>query len=374
MSEPVRLFMTVEGASDAWQQALDLARALVEHDVEVTLAVLELEPDGERETAARAVPGLRLLETGLPPSRMAETPEALEETSVAIARFANVVGVDIVHLDNPALAAAGRFDAPVVVTCDGCIATWWKVLRSAPMPIDLLWRTDLIRRGYRAASVLVAPTAAFAKLTARTYGLSMPPQVVHQGCRLSPVPERSPGGRDFVFTAGDLWDDANNLAALNRAASRLAVPIMAAGPVDGPDGEKADLGHLWTLSDLSDAEFTRWLGAAPLFASMACYEPSGTGPLAAARAGAALVLSDIPSFRELWDGAAVFVPAEDDAAIAVALKRVLNDAALRARLAQAARARSEAYTPEATAAGMMDVYRSMLSYDGELMPRLEAAE
>ena len=39
-----------------------------------------------------------------------------------------------------------------------------------------------------------------------------------------------------------------------------------------------------------------------------CYEPFGLAVLEAAQAGCALVLSDIPTFRELWDGAAMFVP------------------------------------------------------------------
>ena len=40
---------------------------------------------------------------------------------------------------------------------------------------------------------------------------------------------------------------------------------------------------------------------------MARYEPFGLAVLEAAQAGMRLVLSDIPSFRELWDGAATFV-------------------------------------------------------------------
>ncbi len=47
--------------------------------------------------------------------------------------------------------------------------------------------------------------------------------------------------------------------------------------------------------------------AATVFASMARYEPFGLAVLEAAQAGMRLVLSDIPTFRELWDGAAIFV-------------------------------------------------------------------
>lgn len=374
MNEPIRLFMTADAVDGVWQQALDLARGLAAYDVETTLAVLGPEPEPAREAAAGAIPGLRLLETGLWPAKTADTHEALEELSIAVARFANVIGADIVHLHHPALAASARFEAPVVAVCSGCAATWWQAVRSTAMPVELLWRADLVRRGYRAASGLVAPTAAFAKMTARAYGLPLPPQVVHPGSGFAPKREQAYKARDFALVAGDLWDDAENIASLNRAAARLSVPVMAAGPAEGPRGERAELGYLWALGELAEADFVRWLGAAPVFVSTARYAPSSTNVIAAARAGAALVLSDIASFRELWHGAAVFVPADDDATIATAIDEALRDEAHRARLAEAARERSQAYSVKAMAAEMIEIYRAVLAGDSGLVSRLVAAE
>ena len=54
-----------------------------------------------------------------------------------------------------------------------------------------------------------------------------------------PAPRRAArAGRaeqPFVFTAGRLWDEGKNLAALDRAAARLAVPVLAAGPARRPE-------------------------------------------------------------------------------------------------------------------------------------------
>ena len=79
--------------------------------------------------------------------------------------------------------------------------------------------------------------------------------------------------------------------------------------------------------------------------------------LEAAQAGCALVLSDIPSFRELWDGAADFVPADDDRALAAAVERAARDPA---RLGAAAQRRAERYTVEAMASGTAALYRALL--------------
>ncbi len=49
----------------------------------------------------------------------------------------------------------------------------------------------------------------------------------------------------------------------------------------------------------------------PIFVSTSLYEPFGLAVLEAAQAGCPLVLSDIATFRELWDGAAIFFPPGD---------------------------------------------------------------
>ena len=65
-----------------------------------------------------------------------------------------------------------------------------------------------------------------------------------------------------------------------------------------------------------------------MFVSSARYEPFGLAVLEAAAAGCALVLSDIPTFRELWDGAATFVACDDDLALAQAIERIVDDVML----------------------------------------------
>jgi glycosyltransferase involved in cell wall biosynthesis len=68
------------------------------------------------------------------------------------------------------------------------------------------------------------------------------------------------------------------------------------------------------------------------------------------------VLSDIPTFRELWDSAATFVAPGDDAAFAQAIDALASDAAARIEAGERARARAARYTPAANARGMADIY------------------
>jgi glycosyltransferase involved in cell wall biosynthesis len=115
------------------------------------------------------------------------------------------------------------------------------------------------------------------------------------------------------------------------------------------------------LGRLSDADVMRHLSARPIFVSTARYEPFGLAVLEAAQAGCALILSDIPTFRELWEGAAIFVQPDDDVAIAEAVTRLAQDADERSRLGKAAQERAGIYSLEAMSAGVLAAYRSLLS-------------
>jgi glycosyltransferase involved in cell wall biosynthesis len=100
---------------------------------------------------------------------------------------------------------------------------------------------------------------------------------------------------------------------------------------------------------------------AAIFFSPALYEPFGLAVLEAAANGCALVLSDIPTFRELWTGAAVFVAARDAAGFAAAINRLADDPAEREALGRCAAARAQDFTLSDQAAHVRQVYRAALA-------------
>ncbi|MBX6740483.1 MAG: glycosyltransferase family 4 protein [Acetobacteraceae bacterium] len=352
--------MTADAVGGIWFYALDLARGLGAHGVETVLMVLGPTPAADQEAAAAAVPGLRLQTSSLPLDWLAEGPRAVHAAGCAVARMAVECDASLVHLNSPALAAGVQFPVPVVGACHSCVATWWKTMRRGPMPAEFAWRSDLVSHGYAAAAALVAPSAAFAAATAETYRLPTRPLTVHNGRHATATAASGDAAVAFAFTAGRLWDEGKNLMALDRAAARLSLPVLAAGPTEGPNGARVDLLHLKTLGQLSGAAVAAWLRRRPVFVSVARYEPFGLAVLEAAQAGCALVLSDIPSFRELWDGAAEFVPPEDEVAVADAIRRMLCERERRARFGVAARERARRYSVEAMAAGVFGIYRRVL--------------
>jgi glycogen synthase len=152
--------------------------------------------------------------------------------------------------------------------------------------------------------------------------------------------------RRFVLGVGRAWDAAKNLAALEGVADRLSCPVVVAG-------EGSALGRV------DDVRLRQLYGDAPVFAAPARYEPFGLAALEAASSGCALVLGDIPTLREVWADAAVYVDPGDDDALAHALERLLADEQERGRLAEDARRRAASYSRERMAGDYVRLYERL---------------
>lgn len=357
-----RLLMTADAAGGIWPYTLDLAAGLAAHGVTPVLALLGPAPQPDQLARAAAIPGVEILPTGLPLDWLAEAPDELRAAGDALAGIARDARVDAVHLNSPAHAAGVAFPVPVVAVSHSCVVTWWDAVRGGPLPPAFAWHADLMRRGCLAAAALVTPSRAFADATARRYALPRRPKIVHNGRRALAAAGAAPAEPStlFVLTAGRLWDKGKNLQTLDGAAARLGIPVLAAGPISGPNGDRAEPRNLRLLGRLDEPALAALLAQRPIYASLALYEPFGLAVLEAAQAGCPLVLSDIPTFRELWGGAALYVPPRDEAAAAEAIARLAADPAERARLGAAARRRAGRYTVEAMAGAMLDVYRPLL--------------
>ncbi|WP_270935851.1 glycosyltransferase family 4 protein [Falsiroseomonas oryzae] len=355
---PPHILITTDAVGGVWAHAIDLAGALAADGRRITLAVLGPGLDAARRAEAAQIPGMALIDTGLPLDWLAAEEAEILQAGRALAATAARCGADIVQLNSPALAAAARFPCPVVGVCHSCLPTWWEAVRSGPMPADFAWRGGLLRRGYAACDALVAPSGAFAAATARAHALAAPPDVVWNGRVAGPS---ASGMASFAFTAGRLWDDGKDLATLDRAAAQLDLPVLAAGARRGPNGAAITFAALRCLGALETGAVQQMLARGPIFVSTARYEPFGLAVLEAAQAGCALVLSDIPTFRELWDGAACFVAPGDADGFAVAVMMLSRDQEQRRSLCVAGRRRARRFTAQAMATGMARIHARLLA-------------
>jgi glycosyltransferase involved in cell wall biosynthesis len=101
-----------------------------------------------------------------------------------------------------------------------------------------------------------------------------------------------------------------------------------------------------------------WYNAAAVFAYPSLYEGFGFPPLEAMACGTPVVTSNATSLPEVVGDAGLMVAPTDEAALADALWRLIDDSSLRARLSAAGRVRAGLFGWDAVAARTAAVYRA----------------
>jgi glycosyltransferase involved in cell wall biosynthesis len=350
---PPRILLTTDAVGGVWSYSLAIAAGISALGCRCLLAVLGPAPSVEQRRAANSIAGLELAETDLPLDWTAPDERALAVAADRLDRLAACFSAATVHLHSPALAAF-RWGVPVVAVAHSCVGTWWDAVHPGePPPADFSWRIGAMARGIDAAHAVIAPSGAFAEALRRVYRRPRAIDIVHNGLAPPPPHPRRARARR-VLTAGRLWDRGKNVAVLDRAAGRLDAPVEAAGPAEGADGSRFAAGHLDLLGNLAPERLRERCAESAIFAAPSRYEPFGLAVLEAAQLATPLVLADIPTFRELWQDAAVFVSPDDPASWAAILQGLLDAPqrrdALGARAAERSRLYDAAHMTAATAA------------------------
>jgi glycogen synthase len=357
MGEPRRVLMTTDTVGGVFTYAVSLARELSKTGIDVHLATMGPAPRAEQRAWAREIEGLVLHESTWALEWMDDPWEDVARAGDWLVSLEREVAPDVVHLNGYAHGTVD-FQAPKIVVAHSCVFSWWHaVLDEAPPPRYEAYRTA-VRAGIAGADAVVAVSAAMRASLEDHYGPIPHAEVVHNG---SPPARTGDAPKEpFVLSCGRTWDRAKNVAALARVARRLPWPVKIVGWEADPCSGLSSLG--W----LAPRDLGRLMERASVFALPARYEPFGLSALEAAQRGAALVLGDIQSQREIWDDAALFVDPTDEDALAGALTQLALDESLRADLGARARERAALYTASRTATQTLDVYRSAIRGRGRV--------
>jgi glycogen(starch) synthase len=209
------------------------------------------------------------------------------------------------------------------------------------------------------ASLVVAPTRAMLDAIDLYYNPAVPKKVVRNG--RSPSLFFSAQKENVIFTAGRLWDEGKGLPFLERIAPELSWPVYAAGACRQPSGGTQPIAHIRALGHLDTDMLAKVLSMTSIYAAPALYEPFGLTVLEAALSGCALVLSDLPSFRENWSGAALLLPTNDRDRWCAALNELAKKCEIRSALARRALTRATELRPAEMGARYVSTYREVLS-------------
>jgi glycosyltransferase involved in cell wall biosynthesis len=347
--------MTIDAVGGVWRYAMDLGASLRTAGIEVVYAGLGPAPSPDQASEAKSIGQLRWLDAPL--DWTAEDERVLDEIPALLSKLIDDHGIDFLHLNLPSQACGLNVELPVVVVSHSCVVTWFHAVRGTPTPDDWQWQKRRNRAGFNAADAVLAPSHSHAAMLRICYGPIDGLRIVHNAAT-NPLPPL--GKEDFVFAAGRWWDEGKNARVLDSAAATVEWPVVMAGPTAALNGHSVELPHARQLGEIPNAQVRGLMRRAGIVVSPSIYEPFGLAALEAAHAQAALVLADIPTYRELWDGAAIFADPYDPKALAVAINGLAAEPGTRRRFGELAFERAQRFSPTAQTQAMLDVYGTVL--------------
>ena len=348
-----RILLTTDVVGGVWDFCTVLARALGP-SARVTLLALGSPTPAQRQTAVEV--GADLLEAPLKLEWMQDAQTDILETRRIVKEVAREVHADVIHA-NQFAAACADVDVPVILTAHSDVLSWRRWTCGAnDLPPEWASYAALVRQALSRADAVVAVSAFLAREIAHLYASSRPVAVIHNGW--PPQPASGEQRERITLVAGRIWDAAKNIPLAAEAAREWDHGhVYLAGESSHPDGGRAAVPPpLQPLGFLRRQDMDAWLRKSAVYLSSARYDPFGLLPLQAALNGCALLLSDIPSYREVWQGAACFFRSDDAADLRVQWGALLDD---RARLEELRRAAYRRASTRYTAENMARAYRQL---------------
>jgi glycosyltransferase involved in cell wall biosynthesis len=338
---PLKILMTADAAGGVWQYTVDLAAGLVRHGTEILIATMGPRPSPEQKRQLQTFRGVTIAESDYALEWMPHPWRDVDRAGQWLLDLQSDFRADVIHLNGYCLANLPWL-SPVIVVGHSCVYSWWKAVRVGAPGAEWSEYKRRVTSGLRACDLVIAPSNYMAAALQDEY--SVDPGKMRVIYNVSSNPTFAGTKESFILAAGRVWDPAKNLDLLTRIAPRLDWEVSLAGDAGGTQEAAADGKPVRRLGFLSHPELMAQMNRAAIFAHPALYEPFGLSVVEAARARCCLVVSDIPSLRELWDGAAVFIDPRNPDAWISEINRLSRDLDLIESLALRAQSHSLKYS------------------------------
>jgi glycogen synthase len=366
----MHVLVTADTVGGVWTYTRELVTGLTQRGIRVTLVSFGEIPGASQTEWLTALGPVDFYPTAFRLEWMQEAQEDLDASCDYLLRIINEQKPDLMHLSQYAYGAL-PVEVPKIVVAHSDVVSWCSAVHG-PEAEQNEW-IDSYRRvvthGLRGADVVVAPSGWMLRALEENYRRGGTRRVIYNG--------RNPGlfnahttKEDLVVGVGRAWDEGKQLRLLSTIQSPW--PVVVAGSDEHPDPAYPNQrfavnGQLSFRGELNEGELRHLYTRASIFVGTSRYEPFGLSPLEAALSRCALVLNDIPSFREIWGESACYFHTNDAVDLERTLAKLCADRQLRLTYANLAYRRALSMY---TAHRMVDQYVQL--YDA-LVPEGMAA-
>jgi glycogen(starch) synthase len=356
----MRVLLTTDTVGGVWTFTKVLTEELLKRGHAVSLVGFGRLPSTDqlawcKRTAAHFV-HFEYKNSSAPLEWMAANDRTYEEGVAALLATAEIFLPDVVHSSQFCFGAL-PLDVPVVVTAHSDVMSWAQACK--PTGLDTsAWLTRyhfLVQRGLAAADVVVAPSQWMLAALAKNFAVPSNNAVILNG--IGPLTSGNDARRLQAVSAGRFWDEGKNLSLLAEVESE--VPILVAGEYEYADRtSRAATGAVAVLGALGEEKLLALFRTSAMYVAPSRYEPFGLAPLEAAQCGCALLLSDLPSFREIWGASASYF--KDARDLEKLLDEISRSEILLASMQAKALERAHGMTAERMAEGYVNLYGELV--------------
>jgi glycosyltransferase involved in cell wall biosynthesis len=295
---------------------------------------------------------------------MQEAPADMEASAEYLRGVIRDCRPDLLHL-NQFYYGSLESAVPRVVVVHSDVVSWWMSVYEQEPPSSswLSWYRESVSRGLAQATQVVAPSHWMLEQIERHYGKPACGCVIHNG-RTPALFNPHLSKEDKILTVGRRWDAGKNAGLL--LSQEMPAPVIIVGSDRHPEGrsdgweDQVAAPNIQLHPHQDERQVVQLLGRAAIYAATSRYEPFGLAPLEAAFSRCAIVASDIPSFRELWQGAALFFRNNDAADLRRVLGTLVRNPALCSSYGNLAYARARRlYTADRMVENYMILYQAL---------------
>lgn len=342
----MHVLVTADTVGGVWTYARELTCGLLARGHKVTLVSFGKLPK-RGQTFWLKHKNLTYYATEFPLEWMQDAESGIAESTKHLERVIYDSRPDVLHFSQYCYGSLD-FGIPNIVVAHSDVLSWWNAVHGGEPPESnwMTWYRNLVAQGLRNANVVVAPSQWMLDTLRDYYELPSTSCVIYNG-RSGDLFRAAERKQDCVLSVGRIWDEAKQVRLL--LSCKQCVPVRIAGSAQHPEnGESyplnSELASSFRFCGEQDETQLRELYAdSAAYAATSRYEPFGLAPVEAALSRCALILNDIPVFRELWGDAAFYFDRDDANSLAQAISVVSEFSSLRRLLGDLAyeRARTQ---------------------------------
>jgi len=333
----MHILVTADTMGGVWTYTRELVSGLIRRGIRVTLVSFGDIPGPEQTEWMDGLANLDYRPTAFKLEWMQDCEADLAASAEYLESIVRESKPDLLHLSQFYYGAL-KCHVPRIVVAHSDVVSWWMAVRQQEPPDSdwTRWYRAAVSRGIAKADAVVAPSKWMLEQVALHYAKPSSGSVINNG--RSPLLFNPHVSKDqLIMTVGRLWDSGKNASLLLQ--QQMPAPVTIAGSERHPESkgtalDARDARHgVHFEPHRNEKQLIQLFARAPIYAATSRYEPFGLAPLEAALSRCAIVASDIPPFRELWEGAAVFFRSNDAQSLREALEPLIGDPELRLKYA-----------------------------------------